>query len=230
MAIKTPSKLIMNTNTGNFLQRPWQFDHQVAEVFVDHARQHIPNYETVIQKCLSLAQQRLSNDSKILDFGCATGHTLEIFHSAGFQNLYGIDLSAEMLSYCATHLAQYHCGSTIPDHYTNFDMIMCNWTLQFSKEKFNILEKIYQALKPQGILIVSEKVSNDPKMIELYHQWKFSQGVSLEDIEQKAQALKGIMTVNSQSWWNESLQELGFSQPQIIDSSWCFCTYLCVKH
>jgi tRNA (cmo5U34)-methyltransferase len=229
MVTKIQLRLIMNTSTGNFLDRPWQFDQQVAAEFVDHARQHIPNYETVIQKCLILAQQQLTSNSKILDFGCATGHTLSSFYSAGFTNLHGIDLSADMLAQCPSHLTQLHCGGTVPDSHRNFDMIMCNWTLQFSKNKLDILWDIARALRSGGILIISEKISEDPAMIDLYHRWKFDQGVSLLEIDQKARSLQGVMTINSQSWWQDNLNKLGFTQIQIIDASWCFCTYVCVK-
>lgn len=207
----------------------WEFNHLVAPVFVEHARQHIPNYETVIEKCLNLAQQKLQADSKILDFGCATGHTLRSFYSSGFRNLYGIDVSQHMLAECPEHMAQYTCADTIPESLGTFDMIMCNWTLQFSTNKQQLLDCIVNSLNPQGILVISEKISEDPVWTDLYHKWKFSQGVDWPAIDQKARSLAGVMNINSQTWWLETLQHLGLTQIHIIDASWCFSSYACVK-
>ena len=41
----------------------------------------------------------LSSDSKIIDIGCANGDNLAIFQELGFQNLYGLDISPEMVKY-----------------------------------------------------------------------------------------------------------------------------------
>lgn len=41
----------------------------------------------------------LSPDSSIIDIGCANGDNLAIFQELGFQNLYGLDISPEMVKY-----------------------------------------------------------------------------------------------------------------------------------
>jgi SAM-dependent methyltransferase len=41
----------------------------------------------------------LSPDAKIIDVGCANGDNLVIFEELGFQNLYGLDISPEMVRY-----------------------------------------------------------------------------------------------------------------------------------
>ena len=44
----------------------WTFDNKVAEIFPAHARQHIPNYDKVIQKTLDICAD-YSADSAIVD-------------------------------------------------------------------------------------------------------------------------------------------------------------------
>ena len=57
--------------------KDWKFDENVAPVFVEHARQHIPDYEAVTDKCTRYCTLNLDKQSKIIDVGCATGHTLK---------------------------------------------------------------------------------------------------------------------------------------------------------
>lgn len=209
------------------MTKQWKFDHDVASIFVDHARQHIPNYETVIDKSIRLADLKLDKTAKILDFGCATGRTLEQFKSAGYDNLYGIDNSQDMLDKCHV-FADYLCSDTVPETYQDFDLILSNWTLHFVDNKTEIVDRIASALQPGGFFILSEKVSEMPVLIDLYYEWKFAQGVSREAIELKRQTLDGVMKPQSNDWWLSTLNER-FSHVSIIDADWCFCSYLCIK-
>jgi trans-aconitate methyltransferase len=205
----------------------WKFDHSVADIFVDHARQHIPNYETVIAKSINLANFALDKTAKILDFGCATGRTLEQFKLAGYNNLYGIDNSQPMLDKCCIS-ADYLCADTVPDTYNDFDMILANWTLHFVNDKTAVLDRIVSALKPASYFILSEKVSTDPLLINMYHEWKFAQGVSREAIELKSRTLDNVMKPQTNAWWLEILNQR-FDHVSIMDADWCFCSYLCIK-
>ena len=207
----------------------WQFDKQVAEVFVDHARQHIPNYDQVIDKCVSLCERYLDHDSRIIDVGCATGETLNRLHQSGFENLTGVDSSAPMLDHCNHAVANIIHSDTFPKHLEKFDAVLCNWTLHFVRDKFSYLLDIYQSLAPGGFLVVSDKTSLDPVMISLYHDWKQHQGVSPADISAKALAVQDIMFINSAGWYLDTLSQLGFNDVQIIDASWCFTSFLAVK-
>jgi tRNA (cmo5U34)-methyltransferase len=206
---------------------PWKFDQSVANIFVDHARQHIPNYETVIAKTICLADLKLDKTAKILDFGCATGRTLEQFKLAGYDNLYGIDNSQAMLDKCNV-FADLRCTDTVPETYQDFDLILSNWTLHFVDDKTDVVDRIASALLPGGFFVLSEKVSEMPVLIDLYYEWKFAQGVSREAIELKRQTLDGVMKVKPHEWWLSILNER-FSHVSIIDADWCFCSYLCIK-
>jgi SAM-dependent methyltransferase len=208
----------------------WKFDKSIAGVFVDHARKHIPNYETVIQKAINLTNLKLKKTDKILDFGCATGRTLELFKLAGYDNLYGIDNSQAMLDQCNIH-ADYLCSGTVPESYKDFNLILSNWTLHFSDTdvKVSILKNIYSALVVDGYFVVSEKVTEDPELIDLYYEWKFFQGVSREEIELKKKQLVGVMKPESHEWWLKTLTLLGFRKIAVIDADWCFTTFMCIK-
>jgi tRNA (cmo5U34)-methyltransferase len=212
----------MNTKTGS-----WQFDAAVANSFVEHARQHIPNYDLVIDKCVAMAENSLGRFGRIIDVGCATGETLRRLRQAGFLNLTGVEASEAMLNHCDHDIARYIHSDCFPQE--QFDAIICNWTLHFVSDKKKYLSDISKSLSTRGFLILSEKTSLDPTAIKFYHQWKHSQGVSWSDIRAKEEAVKGIMYIDSPAWYTDTLQQVGFNNIQIIDASWCFTTFLCTK-
>lgn len=225
MGIQIHPRQIMNINPGE----SWKFDQQVAKEFVDHAKHHIPNYDLVTDKSVSVAKQRCNSDSKILDFGCATGYTLKKFHDAGFYNLYGIDNSIDMLDYCDPSLATYQLSDNVDPSFKGFDLITSNWTLQFVDDKLSVLQNIFGALNSNGVFILSEKISNRPDLISHYHDWKRDQGVSEEIIQQKQQSLEGVLKLQSHEWWIDTLKSVGYKSVDIIDAHWCFCTYMAIK-
>jgi tRNA (cmo5U34)-methyltransferase len=206
---------------------PWQFNNDIAKVFVAHARQHIPNYDTVIDKCVSLAQDLVARDSAIIDVGCATGETLRRLKQAGFTNLHGVESSQAMLGQCDPDLAQYYHSDTFPNN--KFDAVFCNWTLHFIKDKIAYLSAVHSNLDNQGFVILSDKTSLDPVCIKKYHEWKRSQGVTEEQIQAKEQSVKDVMFINSPTWYLDTLQQVGFNRVEIIDAHWCFTTFLCHK-
>lgn len=218
-------KPTMNINLG----KTWRFDRAVAENFLTHAQQHIPDYDRVISKCVRFAETNLPKDSNILDFGSATGYTINKLYASGFTNLYGIDASPDMIRQCRSGPANYLCLDHIPAHYSNFDLILSNWTLQFAENKLEILQQMSKALKSRGYLILTEKVTEDPRLIELYHLWKKGQGVSDQDIALKQQSLVGVLKIKNHRWWLDNLTNVGFNDVQIVNANWCFSTYLCKK-
>lgn len=49
---------------------------------------------------------RIPKEARILDAGCATGYLLGLLHGLGYENLTGIDLSAQLVQAARTHLPQ----------------------------------------------------------------------------------------------------------------------------
>lgn len=205
----------------------WQFDSKVAEVFPTHARQHIPNYDQVIKNCIDIANLYDKN-SKIVDVGCAVGETLIKLHQHGFTNLYGVDYSQSMLDRCP-NVAELICSDRFPVNHAPFDLVIMNWTLHFIKNKIDYLVDIYNSLLPNGVLILTEKTSNDTLPLNFYHEFKRSNGVSDQEIEQKAQRLESVMYYNDIPWYFKNLSEIGFKQVYIFNAHWCFTSFLAIK-
>lgn len=205
----------------------WKFDDGVAKTFVDHARQHIPNYDLVIDKCVSVCKDHLYMDSQIIDVGCATGETLRRLHQAGFNNLTGVESSDAMLKHCDSNIAKLVYSDKFPN--TKFDAVLCNWTLHFIKDKENYLLDVYRNICTDGFLILSEKTSLDPIAIKHYHSWKLAQGVTPAQVEAKEASVKDIMFIKDPKWYLDALSQTGFKNIQIIDASWCFTTFMAIK-
>lgn len=162
---------------------------------------------------------------KIIDVGSAIGTTLHALHEAGFTNLYGVDSSAEMLarSFEKATLIQ---SEQFPIQHGPFDVIIANWVLHFIKDRERYLKTIKDALSPKGVLILTEKVSGSALANELYYDFKRSNGLSEQQIEEKKQRLEGVLTTYPFTWYLDRLALLGFNQVEVINAHTVFVTLL----
>ena len=204
----------------------WEFNKTVADMFPEHARQHIPNYLEVIDQCVDVCNT-FKKDSKIIDVGCATGETLNLLKAAGFNNLYGVDNSPYMLEKCSGKDFKLTCSSTLPDNM--YDVIIMNWTLHFIKKKIEYITDIYQHLTTDGVFFLSEKTSVDDFSINFYHLYKSRMGVSQEVIIAKAASVKNVMHIDSIQWYLDTLKSIGFRKIYITNAHWCFTSFVCLK-
>jgi ubiquinone/menaquinone biosynthesis C-methylase UbiE len=204
----------------------WKFDNNVAANFVAHARQHIPNYDLVIDKAVAVCQHLFGPDDAIIDVGCATGETLRRLSQAGFQNLVGVDCSSNMLDHCQAP-ARLILSDQLPQG--PYHAVICNWTLHFIVDKQTYLKSIYQQLVPGGILFLTDKTSKNPLAIEFYHRFKHQQGVSQQEIIDKARSVESIMFIDSPAWYFDVFSDLNFHDVLVADASWCFTTFLAKK-
>jgi len=205
----------------------WQFDSKFAKIYDDHVRQHIPHYQTVINKAVECCYELCSPSDTIIDFGCANGYTLEKLSMLGFHNLIGIDASKEMIDVCNKNIAKYYHSSTILDK--KCKAVIANWTLHFNENKEEIIGDISSQLEEGGFLFLSEKTINSEYVKKKYYDLKHAQGVSRVDIELKEQSLAGSMFLNSIDWYFKILRDNGFKTIDTIDSEWGFVSLLAFK-
>ena len=205
----------------------WQFDEKIADIFEQHAVQHIPNYLGVIQKSVDLCDLLLRKNASIIDVGCATGKTLTELNRKGFKNLHGVDSSQAMLGKIDPALAKLYLSNHLP--LSSYDAVIMNWTLHFVQDKRTYLDSIYRGLNTDGFLILSDKTANSAPYLDLYHQFKSRAGVSDADIRAKADSLLGKMFINDQQWYKSALMAAGFRDISVIDADWCFTTFVAFK-
>ena len=162
----------------------WKFDETIAPVFVEHARKHIPNYESVTDKCARYCELNLNKDSKIIDVGCATGHTIQKLYARGFTNLHGVDNSKKMIDLAPSDIATYTVSDRFPKG--QYDMILCNWTLHFIEDKMSYLQDIYDSLSDNGTIKEKQKRIENVmfiKSVEWYQQTLRTMGFEVNIID-----------------------------------------------
>lgn len=217
----------------NQYQSHWTFNSTVADAFDNHARQHIPDYDRVIDLSIAVCQQLVKDpaEDRILEVGSAVGETIKRLFAKDFHNLVGVEASAGMLDKVAhVPIAQWIHSDQFPHEHGPFKAVLCNWTLHFIKDKREYLQAIYNGLDINGFAVVTDKTCNAGLELDLYHNFKRAQGVSEEEIAAKAASVQNIMFINDPNWYLETLKDIGFKQVTVINSAPCFTTFLAQKY
>ncbi|OOF70607.1 carboxy-S-adenosyl-L-methionine synthase CmoA [Rodentibacter caecimuris] len=223
------------------------FDENVAEVFPDMIQRSVPGYSNIITAIGMLADRFVTDNSTVYDLGCSRGAaTLSARRhiKARNVNIIGVDNSLPMVERCRQHINAYH--SEIPVNilyddirYTsieNASMVILNFTLQFlpPEDRQKLLEKIYQGLKPNGVLVLSEKFCFENEgintlLIDLHHQFKRANGYSELEVSQKRTALENVMRTDSIDKHKERLKSIGFSQVELWFQCFNFGSMVAIK-
>ncbi len=193
-------------------QGDFVFNEQVADVFDDMVIRSIPGYETIVSTIGGFAKKYYRSNSNIYDLGCSLGGvTFEICKQLGESdfNLVAIDNSEAMVERLVEkktkiggldNSVKILCEDINDTAIENASVVILNFTLQFLPPKCRnqLIKRIYNALIPGGILVLSEKIVLDDKslnslFIEMYHKFKESNGYSELEISQKRLALENIL-------------------------------------
>ncbi|HDV7284527.1 carboxy-S-adenosyl-L-methionine synthase CmoA [Mannheimia glucosida] len=223
------------------------FDESVAEVFPDMIQRSVPGYSNIITAIGMLAERFVTDNSNVYDLGCSRGAgILSIRRNVNAKNvqIIGVDNSQPMVERCKTHLSAYH--SEIPVtillddirhiEIKNASMVVLNFTLQFlpREDRLALLQKIYQGLNANGILVLSEKFTFESEemnelLIDLHHTFKRANGYSELEVSQKRNALENVMRTDSIETHKKRLQEAGFTQVELWFQCFNFGSMVAIK-
>ena len=208
----------------------WKFDAKVAAEFDVIAQRQIPNYDTVINRCIELARTEFPTNlnAKIIDVGSACGRTLTRLIDAGFTQSVGVESSPDMAAVSA-HPDRVILSAHFPSDRAPFNMVLANWTLHFIHNREAYMREIFNGLQSGGVFVLSERMQGTPTSYQRYLDFKRSKGVSDADILAKEAALKGVLETRPLSWYLTTLETIGFKDIEIIDAAWCFNTIMCRK-
>jgi tRNA (cmo5U34)-methyltransferase len=226
------------------IEKKFEFDQAVASVFDDMLSRSVPFYDEVRNLVISLILAEQKEDKHILDLGSSTAKFLLDLHSKMDTNMHlkGIDNSPAMLE-----RAQQKCQAfgakielemadmlTYP--YMEEDIIVANYTLQFIRpmQRLELVKKIYDGLREDGLFIFSEKVVFDDKkldkqMIDIYYAYKKMQGYSEYEIAQKREALENVLIPFTIEENIRMCKDAGFSQVETIFQWANFVTFIAKK-
>lgn len=223
------------------------FDEAVARVFPDMIRRSVPGYTTIIPMIGIITARYAQNDTACYDLGCSLGaSTLAMRHGLKDKNceLIAIDNSAAMLERCRHYIeidnestpVELLCADINTITFKPSSVITLNFTLQFiaPEARLLLLTKLYQALKPGGVLILSEKIcfedTQEQNALETLH-WDFKKANGYSDLEvsQKRSALEQVLLPDTLECHKSRLFVAGFQDSFLWYQCFNFISLIAIK-
>lgn len=224
------------------------FDEAVARVFPDMIRRSVPGYTTIIPMIGLITEHYAQSGTSCYDLGCSLGaSTLAMRH--GLKNkqcdLIAIDNSSAMLDRCRHYIeldnettpVELLCNDINDITFKPSSVFTLNFTLQFiaPDSRLTLLKNIQQALKPGGVLILSEKICfEDPdeqSTLEHLH-WGFKKANGYSDLEvsQKRSALEQVLLPDSLAIHKKRLEQAGFTSSYVWYQCFNFMSLIAIKN
>lgn len=225
----------------------FSFDERVVAVFPDMINRSVPGYTTIIHGIGRLTARFAQPDTILYDLGCSLGaSTLAMRQNNDADNctIIGLDNSAAMVERCRTQVnafvgktpVEIHQADILNTEYAKCSVVVLNFTLQFipPEQRDALIQRLYQALVPGGILILSEKVrSDDPVtdnlLVELHHEFKRDNGYSELEISQKRAAIEHVMRLNTLPEHYQRLASAGFAHVETWYRCFNFTSTFAIK-
>ncbi|MES2745582.1 MAG: carboxy-S-adenosyl-L-methionine synthase CmoA [Bdellovibrionota bacterium] len=235
-----------NIFAGRHYPKPFAFNHEVAEVFDDMVQRSIPMYRDVTRFTADWVLHFYQSGTSIIDIGCSTGTTThQIAHRLSEPAAFmAIDSSEAMIRRAEEklsdlplqHKLHLMCNDVMAVSLPKASAVVINYTLQFlpvSQRKL-LLQRIYEALVPGGIILISEKVRHgSPAFQELgtqiYEDFKERQGYSRTEIEKKKEALENVLIPFTEAEHRKLLEESGFTAVESVMKWNTFMTLVAQK-
>ena len=226
------------------IEKSFEFDEAVASVFDDMLSRSVPYYDTVRQIIISLILANQRDGMKVLDLGSSTAKFLLELHGKMSRDmrLKGLDNSQPMIDR-AYHKCQAFgadielvLGDMLEYDFNHEDVVVANYTLQFIRpmQRTKLIKSIYDGLHDDGMFIFSEKVVFDHKhldkqMIDIYYNYKKTQGYSEYEIAQKREALENVLIPFTIRENIQMCKDAGFTQIDTIFQWANFVTFVARK-
>lgn len=208
---------------------PFEFNHDVANVFDDMAIRSIPHYVDTIRFIAGFSRSMLQEGDTLIDLGCSTGSLLAAVASAVGHpvHLVGMDCSEPMIQIATNkldavshrHQVDFSCEDVLTADLPRAKVVCASYLLQFLpvSQRELIFEKVYRSLLPGGLFVFSEKVySNSPLVQEtmtmFYEHFKRKNGYSKTEIERKKEALDRVLICSSIEEYQNFSKLAGFTQ------------------
>ncbi len=229
----------------------FKFDESVVSVFPDMIQRSVPGYEAIIKMIGEIAERYAQDNSYCYDLGCSLGAaSLAIQQSITAQDcrIVAVDNSEAMLEKFSILLLDNHDESLkkCPIELVHSDLQNCtmdnasivvlNFTLQFIPlaQRDKLIQRIFDALLPGGILIVSEKVcfedeTHQALMTELHHNFKRANGYSELEIAQKRSAIENFLIPETLKAHRDRFKAAGFSSQDVWFQCFNFASMLAIK-
>lgn len=226
------------------IKKQFEFDEEVAVVFDDMLSRSVPFYDEAMKLTAHFASINVAEGERVYDLGCSTASLLLQIERQSVDDitLIGIDNSHAMLEQASKKLhafgskIQLDHGDILSYDYQEAAVICSNYTLQFVRPpvRAEFVKKIYDALKPGGLFIFSEKIISkdtllNKQMIDTYYDYKKAQGYSEYEIVQKREALENVLIPYTEEENIKMLHDAGFGHCDSIFKWVNFETFIARK-
>ena len=206
------------------------FDDAVAAVFDDMIRRSVPGYATVIAMTKVFAEHYAQPNSVSFDLGCSLGASTLAMRKGIVQpgcRIIAVDNSAAMVAKCREVVTldksdvpvEVVCADIRDVAIENASVVVMNFTLQFLSpdQRDAMIQKIYDGLRPGGVLLLSEKITFEDKAkdafeIDMYHEFKKLMGYSDLEVAQKRRALENVLLPDTLETHRQRLKNAGFAK------------------
>lgn len=225
------------------ISKQFEFDDFVASVFDDMISRSVPFYDVSSNLNAKLLAKILPKEASVCDLGCSTANSLLLLNN--LRNdlaLSGVDNSEAMLANAKNKAKAY--GASInfiladitECELSGFDAVLANYTLQFIRppKRANLVQKIYDGLNENGLFLFSEKIIFDDKkltksVIEIYEDYKQTQGYSRYEIAQKREALENVLVPYTEEENRNLALNAGFKRVESTFKWGNFMSFLAFK-
>lgn len=226
----------------------FQFDQSVAAVFPDMIRRSVPGYQTILAGIGELTARYWQEGSRLYDLGCSLGAAALTMRrqlpEEAQCTIVAVDNSEAMLVRAREYVDAYRsnipielvCTDVCDIAIEDASVVVMNFTLQFiePERREALLQRIYDGLRPGGVLILSEKIHFDDPTIQdaiehLHLQFKRANGYSELEISQKRSALENVLITDTLDTHLARLHRVGFAHVAPWFQAYNFASLLCIK-
>ena len=228
-------------------ERPYKhfvFDEEVVSVFPDMISRSVPGYWLSNQSIGIMSARYAQPNTNIYDLGCSLGASTYSILKQNAQNnahIIAVDGSKEMVQRYQESLnkqfpdvdVDIHCANICDFPLENASVVILHYTLQFipSEKRNALLSKIRQALLPNGVLLLSEKIRFDDAQMEhdirtWHHDYKAAQGYTQLEIKQKARDIQYSMQTDTLETLQQRISQAGFTKSTLWMRCYGFSSFV----
>lgn len=225
------------------IKKQFEFDASIASVFDDMIGRSVPFYEVSLKLVSEILARYLPKNARVIDLGCSTATSLlSLYEIRSDLKLFGVDNSEAMLENARSKSKAYgaslnlQLGDILEHDFMEFDAVLLNYTLQFIRpmKRAEFVDKIYNGLNENGIFVFSEKIIYEDKkmaknIIEIYENYKQTQGYSRYEIAQKREALENVLIPYTEDENKKMVLDAGFSRVESIFKWGNFISFIAFK-
>jgi tRNA (cmo5U34)-methyltransferase len=224
----------------------WRFDEEVSQAFDAHVRKSVPFYDELQRMVVELSEYFVRDQSVIYDLGSSTGATLHMLgeaHAAKENAQFiGFDLSESMVQEARKavkwpNVRFFHKNILDVDFSPPANFVTSLYTLQFLTlaERRELLARINDGLVEGGGLLIVEKTRAETSFfqdiwVELYWDFKRRQGLSAEQILEKANSIRGVLNPLTTEENLDLLYQTGFTRVEVFFKWYNWSGFLAVKN